>query len=244
VAFEPFREPLVLWRGPNGRVVAAPDKCSHRSSNLSPGVVENGCLICPHHGRVFGEDGRCLLIPARPGAVDESAHLATFACEERHGLVWVCLGDPHTEIPTVAVDGDPTFHRANAVPAIWNAPAPRILEALGEQGFTDGSESGYDLPFTYRRSVSTGDGSEALLLVTCSPLGANTSLVFVVLWSLDAATSSEDLLDAALTALTALRPAVEAVPGMYEIDENAPDSGTDGTSAWRRAFLEVVTAQV
>jgi phenylpropionate dioxygenase-like ring-hydroxylating dioxygenase large terminal subunit len=243
VALELLREELVLWRGPSGRVIAAPDRCSHRRSTISAGLVEDGCLVCPHHGRVFGEDGRCIHIATR-GEIDESSHLATYSCEERHGLVWVCPGNPPSEIPTVAVDGDPAFRRANASPATWAAPAPRIVEALLEQGFTDGSESGFDIPFTYRRSVPTGEGSDALLLVTCSPIGAVSSLVFPVVWRNDTATSSEDLLHAEVTAITALKPAIEAVSGMYEIDENAPDDGADGSSAWSRALLEAVSAQV
>ena len=239
VAVELLREELVLWRGPSGRVIAAPDRCSHRNSNLSPGPVENGCLICPHHGRAFGEDGRCVDIPRRE-AVDESAHLAPHRCEERHGLVWVCLGAPRTEIPVVAFSDDPTYHRANPSPATWAAPTPRILEALLEQGLTDGSGSDFDIPFTYRRSFPIRDGSKALLLVTCSPVGAGRSEVFTALWSNDTETSSEDLLETEIAALEALKPAVEAISGTYEIDENAPNDGAGGGSTWRRAFLEAL----
>jgi phenylpropionate dioxygenase-like ring-hydroxylating dioxygenase large terminal subunit len=241
IAVELSLEHLVLWRGPSGRVVAAPDRCSHRIAKLSPGRVEDGCLICPDHGRAFGDDGRCVNIPRRD-VIDESAHLVTYGCEERCGLVWVCTGDPRSEIPTVAIDGDPAFRRVNAPPITWDAPAPRIVEALLEQGFADGSKSGFDVPFTYRRSIPTHEGSDALLLVTCSPLGATTSRVFAVCWSDDASRPCEDLLDAELTAIAALKPTVEAVSGAYEIDEDDPDDGTVESSAWRRALLEAMSS--
>jgi nitrite reductase/ring-hydroxylating ferredoxin subunit len=243
VAIELTRELLVLWRGPSGRVIAAPDRCSHRAAKLSPGLVKDGCLICPDHGRAFGDDGRCVKIPALD-VIDESAHLSTYVCEERLGLVWVCPGSPRSQIQTVAVDSDPAFRRANASPMAWTAPAPRIVEALFEQGLAGGSESGFDVPFTYRRPLRTTDGCETLLLVTCSPLGAARSLVFPVVWSNDTATLCEDLLHREVTALNALKPAVEAVSGAYEVDENAPDDGAVGSSAWRRALIEAMSAQV
>src|SRR5215203_4950566 len=50
---------LVLWRGPSGGLVAAPDRCPHREAPLSSGVVHDGCLSCPYHGWTFGAEGRC-----------------------------------------------------------------------------------------------------------------------------------------------------------------------------------------
>jgi nitrite reductase/ring-hydroxylating ferredoxin subunit len=243
VAIELLSEQLVLWRGPSGRVIAAPDRCTHSKANLSLGEIEDGCLTCPKHGWTFGEDGRCVNNPRRD-VIEDTAHLTTFACEERHGLVWVCLGSPCTDIPTAAAAGDPAFRRANALPVRWNTPAPRIVEALLEQWFDDGSQSGFDIPFTYRRSMPIGNDFEAHLLVACSPLGAGASLAFPVVWSNDTATSSEDLLNAEVTAIAALKPAVEAVSGMFELDEDALDEDADGGSAWRRALLDAVSAPV
>ena len=54
----------VLWRGPDGAVVAAPDRCTHRESPLSIGTVAGGCLTCPYHGWTFGARGACVLVPS------------------------------------------------------------------------------------------------------------------------------------------------------------------------------------
>jgi len=243
LAVELLRDQLVLWRGPSGRVIAAVDRCSHRNSNLSPGGVVDGCLVCPHHGRVFGEGGLCVEIPRLDdgGEINDAAHLKTYACDERNGLVWVCLGTPRADIPAVPADDDPVYRRATASPATWSAPAPRVVEALLDRGGADGDDSGFGVPFTYRRSSPGGQ-----LLVTCSPLGAGKSHVFCVAWTNDPAVSVEDLLATEVAALTELKPAVEAISGMFEIDKDAPgDGATSGAGgAWRQALVGAVTAQV
>lgn len=88
-------EPVVLYRGPDGRAVALPDRCSHRHAPLSMGRVENGCLVCPYHGWRFEESGRCAGIPALDPAapVPPAAHLAAYPVREHAGYVWVFVGD-------------------------------------------------------------------------------------------------------------------------------------------------------
>jgi nitrite reductase/ring-hydroxylating ferredoxin subunit len=241
VGVELLRDELVLWRGLRGRVIAAPDRCTHRKAALSLGEIKDGCLECSLHGWTFGDDGRCVRIPNRD-VIAQSNHLKAFGCEERNGLVWVCLGESRGEVPTVTVDDDPGVRRINGSPMRWAAPAPRIIEALLDRAASAGSSAAFDLPFTYRHPVPTGDGSGGLLLVVCSPVGAATSLVFPVLWTEATATSAEGLLEAEVATVMALQPAVEAVPGMFEIDERALDGA--GSSAWRRALLDAVSATV
>ena len=100
---------LVLWRGPNGNVIAAPDRCPHREAPLSAGSVEHGCLVCPYHGWTFGDEGRCVRVPSAGDGVPPPprAHLRTFHCTERYGLVWVCLGEPAAGIPEIDQEVDP-----------------------------------------------------------------------------------------------------------------------------------------
>ena len=49
---------FVLWRTPDGEVGAALDSCPHRQAPLSKGTLEEGCLRCPYHGWIFGDNGR------------------------------------------------------------------------------------------------------------------------------------------------------------------------------------------
>jgi phenylpropionate dioxygenase-like ring-hydroxylating dioxygenase large terminal subunit len=120
----------VVWRGPDGRVVAAPDRCPHREAPLSMGSVTDGCLVCPYHGWTFGDEGRCVEVPSsgkgRP--VPPTAHLATVHAEERYGLVWLCPGTPVGHIPLIEADADPSYRRINSGVERWTVSATRMTD--------------------------------------------------------------------------------------------------------------------
>ena len=47
-------QPLVFFRGPDGKAAALEDRCCHRSAPLTHGnVVETG-IECGYHGLIFG----------------------------------------------------------------------------------------------------------------------------------------------------------------------------------------------
>ncbi len=121
---------IVVWRSPSGAVVAAPDRCPHREAPLSLGVLEEGCLVCPYHGWTFGDDGKCVRVPSSAEGVPAPprAHLRTFSCEERYGLVWVCLGEARGPIPDIAQEPDETFRRINTPVETWNTSATRMSD--------------------------------------------------------------------------------------------------------------------
>jgi hypothetical protein len=113
-----------------------------------------------------------------------------------------------------------------------------------EQDLTDESESTFNIPFTHCRSIRKGDDSEAFLMATCAPVGAVSSLMFLALWANGTVRSSGDLLRSEVTSITALKPDVEAVTGMYEIDEDAGADEASSISAWRRALVNMVSVQI
>lgn len=119
---------LVLWRGPDGQVVAAPDRCPHREAPLSLGVVDDGVLACAYHGWEFGDAGRCLRVPsaAEGVPVPPAAHLSTVHAVERYGLVWVCLGEPADGIPEISQEADPTYRRINNPVEMWRVSSTRL----------------------------------------------------------------------------------------------------------------------
>ena len=51
---------LVVYRGPDGAVVAAPDRCPHREAPLTLGCMNDGVLQCAYHGWEFGSGGALL----------------------------------------------------------------------------------------------------------------------------------------------------------------------------------------
>jgi phenylpropionate dioxygenase-like ring-hydroxylating dioxygenase large terminal subunit len=123
-------EELVLWRDAAGAVVAAPDRCTHREAPLSAGSVDRGCLTCPYHGWVFGEQGRCVKVPssAEGVPVPPKAHLRTLPVQERYGLVWVALEQPDRDIADMPWDRDPSFRRINTPVEVWRTSVTRMTD--------------------------------------------------------------------------------------------------------------------
>ena len=89
-------EKLVLFRGKDGRVVAASNTCPHRGGSLMDGACHyEGTVACPYHGWVFDERGECVAVlsegpeSAMPGKV----RLRIYPTAEYKGLVFVWMGE-------------------------------------------------------------------------------------------------------------------------------------------------------
>ncbi|MGD9995464.1 MAG: Rieske 2Fe-2S domain-containing protein [Ilumatobacteraceae bacterium] len=125
---------VVLYRAADGKVVAAPDRCPHREAPLSKGYTVDGCLVCPYHGWTFGDGGQCVRVPSAAEHVPPPprAHLATYGCEERYGLVWMCLGstpaDSEGGIPIISHEHDPRFRRINTPVEVWQTSCTRMTD--------------------------------------------------------------------------------------------------------------------
>ena len=130
-AFRIFGEDYVAWRPADGGTVhAAVDECPHRSARLSQGWVADGCLVCPYHGWHFDGNGVCVEIPGNdPGLpIPPRAHVESILCEERYGLVWVCVGVPRVGIPELAEAEDDEFVMIHELMETWKASATRIID--------------------------------------------------------------------------------------------------------------------
>ena len=88
-----FDEPVVLFRGEAGTVVALEDRCCHRNLPLSHGRVEGDCLACGYHGMVYDASGRCVRIPGQD-MVPSGARVRSFPVAEQDDAVWIWPGDP------------------------------------------------------------------------------------------------------------------------------------------------------
>lgn len=123
-------EKLVLYKDSSGKVNAAPDRCPHREAPLSEGEVKEGLLVCCYHGWSFGEEGKCVSIPsADPDfPIPKSGHLPCFKAEIRYGLVWVCLGEPASDLPDIPQEADSEFRRINNPVNPWKASATRMTD--------------------------------------------------------------------------------------------------------------------
>ena len=122
----------VLWRTPDGSIGASLDICSHRQAPLSKGHLEEGCLRCPYHGWLFGDEGQCLEIPSAQKnlPIPPKAHLEFIQTQEKYGLIWMCPGDPHSPIPEVVAENDDSFTRINTEMQIWNVDSTRMIDNM------------------------------------------------------------------------------------------------------------------
>lgn len=130
-AFRLFAEDYVVWRPePAAPPHAAADECPHRSARLSQGWVTDGCLVCPYHGWRFDGTGRCVEIPsAEPNLpIPPRAHVQSVLCDERYGLVWVCVGMPRAGIPVLPELEDAEYTLIHELMDVWKASAPRIID--------------------------------------------------------------------------------------------------------------------
>lgn len=122
---------LVLWRGADGRLSAARDRCPHRGTRLSLGERSAaGELTCPYHGWTFGSDGRATHIPQlAPGTpIAARCQLDLVRVEERYGLAWVALAEPRGPIPSWDAWDDPNVRHVACAPYTWRASPERMVE--------------------------------------------------------------------------------------------------------------------
>ncbi|QCI92518.1 aromatic ring-hydroxylating dioxygenase subunit alpha [Novosphingobium sp. EMRT-2] len=100
-----LEEPVALFRDQAGKAHAIGGRCPHRFAPLGNGTVVDGALMCPYHGLRFDGEGHCVHNP-HPGGQLPDARLPVYPLEERHGLLWIWMGDPAkadaTRIPDFA----------------------------------------------------------------------------------------------------------------------------------------------
>jgi len=125
-----LNEDFVIWRDSNGGLTAAEERCPHRQAPLSHGHIENGCLVCPYHGWMFSESGKCINIPSAADGVPipPRAHLNTVEVIEKYGLIWLCLGKPLNRLFELEEESDPSFRRINTEVQKWKVAATRMVD--------------------------------------------------------------------------------------------------------------------
>jgi phenylpropionate dioxygenase-like ring-hydroxylating dioxygenase large terminal subunit len=125
---------LVVWRS-DGVVCVWQDLCVHRGAKLSMGSIRANCLVCCYHGWTYDASGRCTAIPAHPTLEPpQRAQARTYRCQERYGLLWVCLGSPEQEVPVFQEWDDPAFRKIACGPYRIRANGPRIIENFLDVG--------------------------------------------------------------------------------------------------------------
>ena len=85
---------LVVWRDRKGTAHIWEDRCPHRGMRMSFGFVRGDHIACLYHGWQYDAAGQCRHIPAHPDLeVPATIRIATYAAEERNGIIWTCLAE-------------------------------------------------------------------------------------------------------------------------------------------------------
>lgn len=126
-------ERVVIFRTAKG-VHALHDLCIHRGAMLSRGWVRGEALVCPYHGWQFDASGQCVCIPAQPKGekIPPRAKTQAFACQEKYGFIWVCIGEPAADLPHFEMFASPEFRPLPCGPYHVKAAGTRVVE-----NFTD-----------------------------------------------------------------------------------------------------------
>ncbi|RMF36823.1 MAG: aromatic ring-hydroxylating dioxygenase subunit alpha [Alphaproteobacteria bacterium] len=98
-----LEEHLVMFRASDGRVVALEDRCPHRLLPLSMGRRIGDTVQCGYHGMTFDTAGRCVRVPGQEN-LPAAAFVDAYPVHERHGIVWVWMGEPEKADPDTVFD--------------------------------------------------------------------------------------------------------------------------------------------
>lgn len=105
-------KPLAFFRRADGAISALDDRCPHRHIPLSHGKRLGDVIECAYHGLQFDMTGRCIHVPAQD-SIPERARVRSYPVTEKHGWVWVYMGDAAradaATIPDFHWLGDPAF---------------------------------------------------------------------------------------------------------------------------------------
>ncbi len=130
-------EAVVIWRSSDGEAHAMRDLCIHRGTALSLGWVADDCIVCLYHAWRYDRTGACVLIPqSKRTTIPAKAKTPVYHCQERFGLVWVCLADSEAtyELPPVPEFENGDWKIVNTGPFDWNSDASRQVENFTDFG--------------------------------------------------------------------------------------------------------------
>jgi vanillate O-demethylase monooxygenase subunit len=94
-------EPVVLYRTGDGTPVAFEDRCCHRRAPLSAGKVEGDNLRCGYHGLLYDPAGKVIWAPGQDH-LPQGARVQAYPIVEKHGWIWIWMGDPALAAPQTA----------------------------------------------------------------------------------------------------------------------------------------------
>ena len=97
-------EQVVMFRAASGELAVLEDRCPHRFVPLSMGKRVGDSVECGYHGLRFGPDGSCVEAPNDEEAQRVRLCVRAYAAVERHGWIWMWLGEREAADPSTIPD--------------------------------------------------------------------------------------------------------------------------------------------
>ena len=102
-------ENLTLFRGESGKIYLVGNRCAHRGTQLSTGIVDGEGIRCIYHGWKFDGTGQCVDQPSEPCSFADDVKIKAYPCQEYLGLVFAYMGEgdppPMLRFPHFEGDG-------------------------------------------------------------------------------------------------------------------------------------------
>lgn len=89
---------ILIYRKEDGVAVALHDRCPHRFAPLHLGKRDGDQVVCIYHALRFDCSGKCTHNPHGEGRIPEAAVVRSFPLEERHGMLWIWMGDQPADL--------------------------------------------------------------------------------------------------------------------------------------------------
>jgi phenylpropionate dioxygenase-like ring-hydroxylating dioxygenase large terminal subunit len=135
----------VVRRNRKGDWIAHEDRCPHRSAKLSLGSITDDCVSCPFHGFRFDSSGACAWVP-EIGRDAPGLRIRTHPLMQKHGFLWIGLGEPKGQIPWFEELRDSAFSYSWSVHE-WAQHFTRCVENQLDYSH---------LPFVHRTTIGRG----------------------------------------------------------------------------------------
>lgn len=140
---------VVVWRSPEGALVAFLNICPHRAGPImwpGPGCQAN--LVCRYHGWAFQPDGQVRATPGFGGELPDGVGLQMVRVDSWRGMVFVCLS-PTTDglsrylgdFPSVCVDFPMEQYR-------FHSRTVRTM-SVNWKTYSDNFLEGYHVPYIH-----------------------------------------------------------------------------------------------
>jgi phenylpropionate dioxygenase-like ring-hydroxylating dioxygenase large terminal subunit len=101
-------QPVVLYRGETGNVIALADRCPHRGALLSQGRREGDSIRCMYHGIKYDHTGKCVQIPGQD-MIPPKLRVRGYPIVESGSVIWIWMGDPARADPAL-IEEFPPLH--------------------------------------------------------------------------------------------------------------------------------------